>query len=92
MEFEWDENKAISNESKHGIGFSEASTIFGDPLELTISDPDHSFGEYRFISIGRSSMGNLLAVSYTERQQNLIRIISCRRVTKQEKRYYEQSN
>ena len=55
IEFEWDQKKAKSNEKKHGISFSEACTIFGDPLELTIEDPKHSSGEYRFLSIGKSN-------------------------------------
>lgn len=91
MEFEWDPSKAAANEKKHGISFSEAATVLGDPLELTISDPDHSFGEYRFLSIGRSNAGNLLVVSYTEGEPNEIRIISARKATRQEQRYYEQS-
>ena len=65
MDFEWDIQKATSNERKHGISFSEASTVFGDPLELTILDPAHSQGEYRFLSLGRSESGKLLVVSYT---------------------------
>jgi uncharacterized DUF497 family protein len=89
VEFEWDQSKAISNEEKHGVSFTEATTVFGDPLELTISDPDHSEGEYRFLSIGRSSTGSLLVVSYTEREENHIRIISARRATKHEQKYYE---
>jgi len=92
VEFEWDLNKATTNEKKHGICFSEATTMFGDQLELTISDPDHSSGEYRFLSIGRSNAGNLLVVSYTERQQELIRIISARKATRQEQKYYEQNH
>ncbi len=92
MDFEWDQNKAFANDEKHGISFSEATTIFGDPLELTVSDPDHSAGEYRFISIGRSSAGTLLVVSYTERHQNRIRIINARRASKKEQRYYEQNH
>jgi len=48
IEFEWDKVKAESNEKKHGVSFSEASTIFCDPLEITIEDPKHSSGEYRF--------------------------------------------
>ena len=40
MEFEWDEDKAESNERKHGVGFSEAQTVFGDPLSLTGYDPN----------------------------------------------------
>lgn len=92
MEFEWDPNKAITNEKKHGINFSEATTVFGDPLELTIPDPEHSLGEYRFISIGKSNQENLLVVSYTERQPNKIRIISARKATRQEQKYYEQDD
>jgi uncharacterized DUF497 family protein len=91
-EFEWDQGKAHRNREKHGISFIEASTIFGDPLELTISDPDHSEGEYRFVSIGRSRLGNIVVVSYTERAQNRIRLISARRATKREQAYYEQNN
>ncbi len=92
MEFEWNQNKADNNEKKHGVSFSEASTVFGDPLELTISDLDHSEDEFRFLSLGRSALGNLLLVSYTEKQENNIRIISARKATKHEKKYYEQNN
>ena len=92
MEFEWDENKAVRNEEKHGISFSEATTVFGDPMGLTIADPDRSTGEYRFLSIGRSSLRNLLVVSYTEREDNHIRIISARRATKHEQKQYEQNH
>ena len=91
IEFEWDQNKAAANEKKHGVSFSEATTVFGDPLEMAIEDPEHSSDEYRFLSIGRSSAGNLLVVSYTERKQNLIRIISARKATKREFKYYEQN-
>ena len=45
MKFEWDQTKAEANLKNHKISFSEASTIFGDPFELTISDPDHSINE-----------------------------------------------
>ncbi|ABA57609.1 Protein of unknown function DUF497 [Nitrosococcus oceani ATCC 19707] len=90
MRFEWDLSKAENNEKKHGVSFSEATTVFGDPLELTISDPDHSEDEYRFLlSIGRSSVGRVLIVSYTEREENSIRIISARRATKPEQKQYE---
>ena len=92
MEFEWDPKKAIKNEKKHGISFSEATTVLGDPLELTISDPDHSSGEFRFLSIGKSNLENLLVVSYTESQHNRIRIISARKATRQEQRHYEQNH
>ena len=68
MSFEWDNNKASINEQKHGVSFTEAITVFSDPLELTIPDPDHSQGEFRFLSIGRSTQGTLLVVAYTERE------------------------
>jgi uncharacterized DUF497 family protein len=51
MEFEWDPNKAATNFAKHGVTFSEAATVFGDPLEVAIDDPDHSEEEFRFLSI-----------------------------------------
>ena len=89
MDFEWDPVKAESNERKHGVTFAEAVTIFGDPLELMISDPDHSEGEYRYLSLGRSVEGRLLVVSYTEREQNRLRIISARPATPAETSGYE---
>jgi uncharacterized DUF497 family protein len=89
MEFEWNSAKADSNERKHGIDFVEASTVFGDPLEITIYDPGHSEGEYRFLSLGRSTNGRLIMVSYTEREQNRIRIISARAATAAEMSRYE---
>ena len=91
MDFEWDKDKAIKNEKKHGVSFAEAMTVFGDPFELTISDSDHSSGEYRFLSIARSNTGKLLVVSYTERQPNNIRLIGARKATKQEQRDYEKN-
>lgn len=63
MEFEWDETKQRYNLWKHGVGFAEASTVFGDWLEVTIPDPDHSIAEQRFLSMGLSTTGRLLVVS-----------------------------
>jgi uncharacterized DUF497 family protein len=63
LKFEWDENKAKSNLSKHNVSFAEATTVFGDPLSLTISDPAHSQVEDRYIIIGGSYKGKLLVVS-----------------------------
>lgn len=88
MQFEWDPEKAQANAAKHGITFAEASTIFGDPLELTIDDPDHSGDEARFLSLGMSSAGQLLVVSFTERDHR-IRLISARLATPRERRHYE---
>ena len=58
-------------------------------MELTIHDPDHSEGEHRFLSMGRSSNGRLLVASYTEREENRIRIISARSATTTETKRYE---
>lgn len=88
--FEWDNHKAAINERKHGVSFKEAMTVFSDPLELTVPDLDHSQGEARFLSMGRSSAGNLLVVAYTERDPAIIRIISARPATKPERKQYEQ--
>jgi len=88
VEFEWDPEKEQANMQKHGVDFTEAATVFGDPFELTISDPDHSIGEYRFLSVGHSIRHRLLVVSYTERE-NRIRIISARTASPKERRQYE---
>lgn len=86
--FEWDNRKAESNLRAHGVSFHEATTIFGDPLSITISDPDHSSAETRFVDVGLSHVGRLLVVSYTERG-NRIRLISARLATRNERKQYE---
>ena len=86
--FEWDSRKARSNLVKHGVAFEEASTIFGDPLSLTISDPDHSLREERYITVGKAFTGKLLVVVHTERGNN-IRIISARPASRRERKFYE---
>jgi len=91
MEFEWDAGKAASNADKHGVTFEEAMTVFGDPLELAISDPHHSQGEFRFLSIGKSLTGRLLVVAYTEREART-RIISARDANPRERRTYESTS
>jgi uncharacterized protein len=68
MEFEWDPKKAALNLERHGVSFQEAATVFGDPLSINVPDPDHSFEEDRYIIIGRSHRGRLLAISHTERR------------------------
>ena len=88
--FEWDEAKAEQNLGKHGITFEEARTIFGDPFSMTIADPKHSADENRYVDIGTSATGRMLVVVYTERGGR-IRIISCRRATRTERKAYEQT-
>lgn len=89
MDFEWNETKAHINESKHGISFIEATEVFDDDYSSCIHDPDHSYEEHRYLLFGVSSRGNFLVVSYTERL-DIIRIISARRMTNQERKAYEQ--
>lgn len=89
IEIEWDEKKNRANKKSHHISFEEAATVFGDPFEITIDDPDHSISEYRFITIGESSEGRLLVVSYTERDGK-IRVISARKPTRHERMDYEE--
>ena len=86
--FEWDFKKAKTNIEKHGVSFEEASTAFRDPLSLTIDDPLHSRDEERWVLIGMSYNNHLLVIVHTERGNN-IRIISARKATKKERKYYE---
>lgn len=88
MNFEWDSVKAAENEKKHEVSFSEASTVFGDPLAITFQDPDHSEGEPRLLTFGISIRDRVLVVSHTERGGK-IRIISARQTTRQERKIYE---
>lgn len=89
LRFDWDPDKAEANEDKHGVPFSEAATAFGDPLSITIPDPEHSVGEARFILVGLSYLGRLVVVAHAETNDS-IRIISARLATKAERRSYEQ--
>jgi uncharacterized DUF497 family protein len=91
VEFEWDPAKTEANESKHGVSFAEAMTVFGDSLSLTGYDPDHSDDEDRFVTMGMSAEGRLLIVSHTDRGET-IRIISSREASRGERKDYEDGN
>ncbi|MBR2512002.1 MAG: BrnT family toxin [Firmicutes bacterium] len=87
--FEWDEQKNASNKVKHGISFEEACSVFQDSRALIIPDPDHSEDEERFIILGLSTKLNMLVVCHCYRnEEQVIRIISARKATKTECRYY----
>lgn len=90
MWFEWDESKARSNAKKHGVTFWDALSALVDPLAASLPDPYHSLRETRFITIGHSSDGRLLTVSYTERK-GVTRIISARCATRRERKSYERN-
>lgn len=89
MKFDWDDNKAVRNLSKHEVSFDEAKTVFDDPLYVDFYDLDHSDDEERYLIVGESNRGRVLIVSYTERK-NSIRIISARQVTRLEREAYEE--
>jgi uncharacterized DUF497 family protein len=77
------ENRAEQHNSPR-VSFSEASTVFGDPLAITYNDPGHSEGEGRFITFGVSAMNRLLVVAHTDRGE-ACRIISAREATRNER-------
>ncbi len=91
LRFLWDPRKAAANLRKHGVGFEEATTVFDDPLSVTIPDPDHSVDEHRFLLLGLSNRRRLLVVAHSERGE-AIRIISGRRANRRERRSYEEEN
>jgi len=87
--FQWNEGKAASNLTKHGVSFEEAQTAFLDPLAGVKRDPDHSEEEEREVLVGASSTGTLLLVSFTQ-DGDIIRIISARKLTRSERKYHEE--
>jgi uncharacterized protein len=92
MEFEWDNQKAELNLKKHEISFEEASTVFGDNLARIFDDDEYSFDEKRNGIVGYSSNNRLLIISFTERDGDIIRIISARETTPKERRNHEYGN
>jgi uncharacterized DUF497 family protein len=90
LQFEWDSAKDLSNREKHGVGFDEAASVFDDDLAVAIPDAVHSLVEQRFGLFGTSASGRLLVVVYTFRDE-VIRVISSRRMTPVEIRRYEKA-
>ena len=86
MDFEWDDAKDASNQRKHGLAFAEAQRIFESSADyLEIFDAEHSEFADRFITIGPIDCG---LVVYTERDEDLIRIIGARLANKREQALY----
>jgi hypothetical protein len=94
LDIGWDPVKAHVNAKKHGVDFAEAATVLLDPLALTVFDAAHSQVEERWLTLGLSASGRLLAVAHTYRfigsDGALARIISAREATRTERRQYEQ--
>ena len=89
MRFKWDSSTAAGNLARHGVSFEEAATVFRDVLSATGADPDHSFDEDRFVTIGVSTAGRLLAIAHTD-HDDTIRIISAQPATPSERVIYEE--
>jgi uncharacterized DUF497 family protein len=89
LRFEWDERKASVNAEKHRVTFEEARSVFVDERARLIDDPDHSKDEDRFVILGLSSALRLLLVCHCYRQEgSVIRIISARKATSRESKFY----
>ena len=89
LTFEWDNKKAAANHRKHGVSFEEAASAFGDPLSLTIPDPEHSEAEERCVLLGMTERRRLVVVVHTE-QADTVRLMSARLATPAERRDYEE--
>lgn len=89
MRFEWDDAKRKVNIAKHGIDFLDVPEAFTS-LMLVGPDARRDYGETRKIGFG-FIRGRLMAVAFTERKPNLIRIISARKANKREEAYYQEA-
>ena len=89
IKFEWDNSKAASNLKKHGVSFKEARSVFYDEFAVQFFDEENSASEDRFVMLGMSSQARLLMVCHCERADgDVIRIISARKATKNEAKFY----
>lgn len=87
MRFEWDPAKNESNRLKHGLELQEATDLFAASDYLEIPDEGHSDDEERFLGIGSIQRG-VIVVVWTERNEDVIRLISARHATKSEIELY----
>lgn len=85
MEFEWDEAKRRSNLRKHGIDFVGVEEVF-EGVTVTLPDDRFDYGESRFVTFGLLG-GRVVVISHTETDE-VIRIISVRKATKDEESSY----
>ena len=90
IEFEWDPAKSKSNHEKHGVSFEEAKSVFYDDYAIQFYDAENSELEDRFLLLGLSREMRILIVCHCERNEgNSIRIISARKATKNECKFYQ---
>jgi uncharacterized DUF497 family protein len=90
MRFEWDKNKNRENLQKHGFDFADARELFENTL-LVKTDTRHDYGEDRWIGIGMLGNGIVAVLVFTKRDHETIRIISMRKASKRERKYYEKN-
>ncbi len=91
IKFEWNDTKASKNIEKHGVSFEEATTVFYDDFALQYFDREHSqLKEDRFLILGMSNNSRILMICHCEKESgDIIRIISARKATKNEKKSYQ---
>ncbi|MBI5191781.1 MAG: BrnT family toxin [Nitrospirae bacterium] len=93
--FDWDPDKAETNLRKHKLSFEQASTVFLDPLALTIFDEEHSEDQDRWVTMGSDNNDALLVVVHTyqhiEEHAIKVRVISARKATRTEARQYKEA-
>ena len=90
IKFEWNPAKATANIKKHGVSFEEAKSVFYDELALQFYDDDNSESEDRFLMLGLSRDSRVLIVCHCERDSgNTVRIISARKATRNERKFYQ---
>lgn len=89
IRFEWDPRKARSNEKKHGVSFEEAESVFYDEQALLLEDPQRAEVEDRFVLLGLSAVLRVVVVVHALRGDDVIRIISARKATRQESHQYQ---
>ena len=90
IRFDWDPAKASANKRKHGVSFEEAQSVFYDEFARQFYDPEGSESEDRFLLLGMSNQARVLLVCHCERSGgDVIRIISARKATRNERKFYE---
>jgi len=92
MKYEWNEEKNILNQEKHGISFEEAKEVFEDALQISKLDHRFNYFEERWVTVGSTTKNKILVVAnlfFTENGDEIIRIISARKTNKKEREFYE---
>lgn len=89
INFDWNEEKNQSNIRKHGIDFNDATEVFFHPM-LNKADTRERYGEERWVGIGLMQ-SIIIVIVYVENETNTIRIISARKATRREAKFYEKA-